>query len=461
MSALRRSLAVARRAAAHGQAGWGRAALIAGAFAAVGLALVAAVQPVHPVGDMAQYRAIALNLVRGHGYAQTPGEPTAQRVPLYPLFQAAIYAALGPSAQPLRAAQVLIAAATLLLVYGLGATLGGRRAGAWAAAAAALYPATMFYAQALLSETLFTFFVIGAAWCAVSGRRPVGAGALIGLAALTRPIGLMLGPALAAAAWWPRRNWKHPTLLLAAMLLALSPWVMRNEIALGRPLVADLTGGKNLLIGCNPYAGAREQGRRLFAAAASPLAGITGEVALDRAARRAALTYLGAHPGRIALLAPFRLAAFWGLDREPLYLYREGYFGRRPWLRWPLAVAGLGLAPLLGLALVGAAGADPSTGSGSPLRSRTGASRAQPRGDPRAAPLWAAMAALWLPHALLFAEPRFHFPLTPLLAVFAGLALARREVRAVRRVYVWAAACALAAIWIGDIVTSFSRFAAI
>jgi uncharacterized membrane protein YwaF len=71
------------------------------------------------------------------------------------------------------------------------------------------------------------------------------------------------------------------------------------------------------------------------------------------------------------------------------------------------------------------------------------------------------MAALWLPHALLFAEPRFHFPLTPLLAVFAGLALARREVRAVRRVYVWAAACALAAIWIGDIVTSFSRFAAI
>jgi len=428
------------------RSGWGRAALIAAAFAAAGIALAVLLQPVHPVGDMAHYRSLGLSLACGRGYAQENGWPTAQRVPGYPLLQAGVYAAFGPSLQAVRLMQVLIAAATLLLIYGLAvAVLGDRRAALWAAGAAALYPATMFYAQTLLSETLFAFLLVAAVWCAVSARRgnplaAAGAGALVGAAALTRPVGLILGPALALVVWWPRTQRRQPTLLLAAAALTLSPWVVRNATAMGRPILSDLTGGKNLLIGCNTYAGARQQGRRLFGTSADPLAGVTGEIALDDAARRAALAYLRGRPGRIAALAPLKLAAFWGLDRELLYEYREGYFGPRPWLCWPLALAGLGLAPLAGLALLGAASAD--------LRA--------------AAPLWAVVLALWLPHALLFAEPRFHFPLTPLLAVFAGRALARGRVRLPVRQrpgLAWAAAaCALAAIWTADIAASFSKF---
>jgi hypothetical protein len=140
----------------------------------------------------------------------------------------------------------------------------------------ALYFPFALYTQALLSETLFLTLLLGAfvalAGWAARGRRAwlLGAGALFGLATLTRSLTL---PFIPIAALWliaqkpPTTNQEpahRPTTRLSALgarcypallfgltaALTILPWTVYNSVRLyGGPVLVDTSGAFNILLG--------------------------------------------------------------------------------------------------------------------------------------------------------------------------------------------------------------------
>src|SRR6266496_1758356 len=94
--------------------------------------------------DEKQYSQIARSIVAGHGFAWGPGDPTSIRPPLYPALLAAVWTISPDNLQAVRVLQILMGLATVVLVYLLGARVYGPTTGAWAAAAAWLYPSFIF-----------------------------------------------------------------------------------------------------------------------------------------------------------------------------------------------------------------------------------------------------------------------------------------------------------------------------
>jgi Gpi18-like mannosyltransferase len=152
-----------------------------------------------------------------HGYSA--GE--AAFYPLYPTLVAGIGRALG--------GHYVLAGVTISLLATLGAfvlleRLGERRLGGDGARRAVLYLAlfpTALFLQAVYSESLYLFLCLAAFVLAERGRF-AGAGLVVGLAVLTRPVGLALVPPLVLIA--RRRSWRLATALPVVAVYPLVLW---------------------------------------------------------------------------------------------------------------------------------------------------------------------------------------------------------------------------------------------
>jgi hypothetical protein len=150
----------------------------------------------------------------------------------------------------------LVAGTATVWVTGLvGLRAGGRhgeRVGLIAAGVAAAYPLLIAADGSLRSESVFALLVTLSLLCALrlraapSAGRAAVLGAVIGLAALTRSEALLLVVLLPFAI----AGWRRGLISVAACLLILSPWLIRDQIAFGRPvLISTNVGG--LLAGAN------------------------------------------------------------------------------------------------------------------------------------------------------------------------------------------------------------------
>ena len=199
-----------------------------------------------PAPDSLDYEQIGRNLASYgvfSGSAGPPFEPDFQRMPLFPSLIALAYLlspdrlGLGP---PLAiAGNVLLGSLTAALLVPLGALYGGRRVGVLAGLLLAIDLWSTLYATVLLSETAFTALLVGALLALGRyGRTPrpglaAGAGLLLGLATLTRPIGVLLGLILVPVFFLGRaRQRRLPALRDAVICLSLAsvvvmPWLLR------------------------------------------------------------------------------------------------------------------------------------------------------------------------------------------------------------------------------------------
>lgn len=234
-----------------------RALVVAGALAAIAGALLAAGPFAAPYAnpDSHTFEALARSLLAGRGLVYREVllpdvDLFAFRSPVYAAFLAATLP-VGGTALTL-ALQGALAGVTAALVGAIAGLLAGRRA-AWVAFALAVaWPPAWFFAGQLLSETLYTFLAVAAAFlcCRAAAGAPGGAawgGALASLAALTRSQGALAVPAMALAAF--RR---HPRALLAfglAALLVWAPWPIRNAVHLHRFVPLLTSGGMNAWLG--------------------------------------------------------------------------------------------------------------------------------------------------------------------------------------------------------------------
>jgi 4-amino-4-deoxy-L-arabinose transferase-like glycosyltransferase len=173
------------------------------------------------VADEPGYDNLARALLEGQGFIW-PG-----RVPLYPLWLAALHVITGHSYARMIYVQCVVGALGVWLTYVLGRELFGRSAGTLAALGTAVDIALVHQSVRLLSEVLFVPLVLLVALSltrALSGagaRAAVQAGIFIGIANLIRPT-LVFFPIVAAglllASQRPRLAgpWRSPCLPLRA-----------------------------------------------------------------------------------------------------------------------------------------------------------------------------------------------------------------------------------------------------
>jgi 4-amino-4-deoxy-L-arabinose transferase-like glycosyltransferase len=184
----------------------------------------------------------ATTLVDHGTFGFLPGVPSAYTQPLYGWFLAALYYPFGRSWLAVGIAQTVVAVATALIVFEIGARLRSPAVGLVAAVIATLHPYVVWHDVHLNREVLDGLALALLALCALAAyeRRslPLAAatGAVAGLAILGNARLVLLPLALAVYVAW-NRPFGHAisaaALVVGVAALVLAPWVVRNKVQVG------------------------------------------------------------------------------------------------------------------------------------------------------------------------------------------------------------------------------------
>jgi 4-amino-4-deoxy-L-arabinose transferase-like glycosyltransferase len=169
-----------------------------------------------------------------------PGEPSAWTQPLYSFFLIPIYWIAGREWWSVGFAQIVVAAATAIVVYETGRRFLSPRAGLVAALVATLSPYLVWHDvhvnrelldQLLAAVVVFLTLLVGER----RGGLPAAAllGLAIGLAILGNSRLVLLPLVIAGYLLWRRKGWQTVGVTLAACVLALLPWLVRNDVNVG------------------------------------------------------------------------------------------------------------------------------------------------------------------------------------------------------------------------------------
>jgi 4-amino-4-deoxy-L-arabinose transferase-like glycosyltransferase len=193
--------------------------------------------PVFLIADSENYFLPAFQLAHGFGF-----DLEARRMPLYPGFIAAVVGLIGQDLASLALAQHLLGLLVVGLTYALGRATFGRMAALLASLLVALNGSLLISEHTVTTETLFITLLTLAGLVGVLALRrglwwlfPLG-GAVLGLAALTRPVALGLLPGLPLTLLLQRppvRVWLGRCALYGlGVALVLLPWMIRNYLTL-------------------------------------------------------------------------------------------------------------------------------------------------------------------------------------------------------------------------------------
>ena len=339
----------------------GRLAMVALAALAIRTAATLHHRDYPVIGDALTFHLEGGHLADGEGFRRIFEDvPTAEHPPLF-ICLLALFDLFGANSFLSQKLLVgLVGTATVVLIGLLGRRVAGDRAGLIAAALAAVYPLLWLVDGSLMSESLYGTFVVAVLLAAYAyrdartARRAAVLGALIGLAALTRGEALLLVPLLAVAllALGPlpvRARLEHIGVLVAAFVVVLAPWTLRNLTTFEQPVLIS-TNSEGVWVGANchqtyygPIIGLWD-----FPCYGKRPAGDESQQSAEY--RRRGLEYLRDHAGRVPLVLAARFGRVWDVFRpaqQRAYEAGEGRPARSErlgvwtyWLLLPFAAAG-------------------------------------------------------------------------------------------------------------------------
>jgi hypothetical protein len=176
-----------------------------------------------------------------------------------------------------------------------------------------------------MTESLAAALVAVMMWCTtIRGiRGGIGLGVVSGLAILCRP-SLAVGVVLTGAGVLWQRRWVEAVALGGALLLTISPWVVRNLVCFGEPIWATTHGGYTLALANNdayydavvdgpPWAVWGGPGQRRWFEEITDATRELGEPGADRRLRDWALETISRRPSTFLKSVWQRLGHFWSL----------------------------------------------------------------------------------------------------------------------------------------------------
>lgn len=358
------------------------------------------------VSDERDYHQLAVNLLATGTYGVND-IPTAYRPFAYPAIISAVYAIAGEYPLIVKLFQAFLDCYTALFLF-LLLKEKGRRVQLIALSLWSVYLPAVLYTNFLLSETIFTFLLVGTVLFLERTKlehafQTLTAGFLLGILTLMKPAMLLFITVLSivmAIVSIPLRQYKF---VVVGTLLVLLPWLYRNYHSLGKPTIAT-NGGINLLIGNNPNA----TGAYVVNFSEDILKNAQNEVEADELGYRYAWNYIAGNPSRFLLNGIKKIAHLFSSEGGLLVWSfhdhpddgTERYAIKYSSLSFPMILlVNLPYVCLLLLGIVGVFSAERDT-------------------------LWwlfMGIVACWLfTHFVFFGGSRFHFPIMPFCASFAA-----------------------------------------
>ena len=181
----------------------------------------------------------AQTLVHHGTFGYVPGEPSAYTQPLYAWFLVPVYWIFGRSWESVGLAQIVVAVGTALLVLEIGRRFLPERAAVVAALLATLNPYLVWHDvhvnREILDQLLAAAIVLVTLVAAErrSWRLAAFDGVLCGLAILGNTRLAFLPVVVAAYLAWRLRTLVAAAAVLALALVAVLPWLIRNEVSVG------------------------------------------------------------------------------------------------------------------------------------------------------------------------------------------------------------------------------------
>ncbi|MEK9158164.1 MAG: glycosyltransferase family 39 protein [Patescibacteria group bacterium] len=204
-------------------------------------------------GDDQTYLAIATDILDRGTFTEKGHQ--AEIEPLYPFFIASLYKVFGRSQDVVRVAQIIMFAATIVALYFLSKSLTTPSLALLASSISAVFYGLARPTGSLYRETLIIFFaviIMLALYKACTGLRLVWfavAGAVLGLYVLLNSSSQFFFVFITAGivlVLYSKVTWKQVfvrcAVFLVALIIVLSPWIIRNQVSKADAIIAPRAG---------------------------------------------------------------------------------------------------------------------------------------------------------------------------------------------------------------------------
>ncbi|MCL4528397.1 MAG: hypothetical protein M1282_03175, partial [Chloroflexi bacterium] len=286
-----------------------------------------------------------------------------------------------------------------------------KKIGIIAAWIVAVYPMLLIFPIALATENLFFLLVLASVLSLLKLTKLTTSpdsrlttfyfllsGFLLGLAALTRSVILPFAGLAILWIWSILKQRRGALLAVLALVLTITPWIIRNSLLTGKITGIEVSLGYNLYVGYHP------QSSGTFAFGPSlDLLSIIDDKTRDEIGTQKAIEFIKQDPARFPFLAVRRLGYFFNLElRAFTYFYVNNFLGFIPPFLLVLILLVLAL-PFVIVSLSSALGA------------------AVLPNNPPTILLALLFVGYLLPHVFILSEERFHLMLIPFFAVLAAV----------------------------------------
>ena len=207
--------------------------------------------------DSHEYLNIAENLITKSVFSQSVDEPLipdCRRTPVYPLF-IALFRLAGFNLAAIIFIQLILSVFNCFLAFKITYWLTENyKSSIFACLIVAIDIPTIVYANIILTETLFTSLFLISIFFLVRYLKDDGekflililSGIFLGLSILCRPISLFFPVVMVALLLlFQSRNFKlfliKIPLFLLAVIIPLSPWLLRNQVVFGAPILSTIS----------------------------------------------------------------------------------------------------------------------------------------------------------------------------------------------------------------------------
>lgn len=238
--------------------------LLIGFILRIGFAIEGPIR--NPSADARNYDAMARQFLDKGFLGYNSDKPNAKVPPVYPLFLAGIYKAFGYSNEsPLAAVriiQAILGTLSILIIFFIGTHTVNDRVGVLSAFFYALYPPYVQSVSLVLTEVIYTFLFLLYFLIQLKALKSknkwvsIAAGIVFALAVLTRPMLFPLFIVPFIYEWFVTKDkkiFRSFIYTLAAMVVTMMPWWIRNNITFGKVILLSSGSGNPMYAGAFPH----------------------------------------------------------------------------------------------------------------------------------------------------------------------------------------------------------------